>query len=320
VWLTGRVALSVPVSPVRRPAVPAVGLLVASMLSVQVGGALSVGVFDEVGPAGTAWLRLCCAGLVLLVLVRPRVSRIAPAHRRTAAQLGAASALMTITYFEAISRLPLGTASALEFLGPLGVAVAGARGRFGLVVPAVAAAGVLALTEPWAGDADAIGVAMALVAAGGWAAYIVLTQRVGDALDGLTGLALSIPVAAVCATPLGLADAAGNLGWQPIAQAAGLAILLPLLPYALELVALRRLHAAAFGTLMCLEPALGVVVGLVLLGQHPRVLGVLGVALVIGAGIAANRAGRRPDPDEAAGAPRALGLSEPPGLLSTAGQ
>lgn len=293
-------------APARRPAVPAVGLLVASMLSVQVGGALSVGVFDEVGPAGTAWLRLCCAGLVLLVLVRPRLSAIDRAHRRSAAQLGLASAVMTIAYFEAISRLPLGTTSALEFLGPLGVAVTGARGRFGLIVPGVAALGVLGLTEPWTGDADAVGVAAALVAAGGWAAYILLTQRVGDALDGLTGLALSIPVAAVCATPLGLADAAGGLGWTPLAQAAGLAVLLPLLPYALELVALRRLHAAAFGTLMCLEPALGVVVGLILLGQEPRVLGVLGVGLVVAAGVAANRAGAR--------------VSEPGGLLSTAGQ
>jgi inner membrane transporter RhtA len=116
---------------------------------------------------------------------------------------------------------------------------------------------------------------------------------VGDALPGLQGLALSFPVAALVATPFGLADAGGGVGAEAVVQAAGLAVLLPLLPYALELVALRRLTAAAFGTLMCLEPALSVLVGLVVLGQEPRALGLLGVALVVGAGVAAQRAGRR---------------------------
>ncbi len=286
--------MSAPALPLRRPAAPASVLLLASMTSVQLGGALSVGVFDEAGAFGTAWLRLCWAALALVVLVRPRLRALDPAHLRAGAQLGVASAVMTLAYFGAIARLPLGTASALEFLGPLAVAVlARGPGRAGLLVPAVAAAGVLALTEPWAGRADAAGVALALVAAAGWAGYILLMQRVGDALPGLQGLAVSLPVAAVVATPLGLADAGAALAPSTVAQAAGLAVLLPLLPYALELVALRRLTAAAFGTLMCLEPAVGVLVGLVVLDQEPRLLGLLGVGLVVGAGVAAQRGGRR---------------------------
>ncbi len=278
----------------RRPAAPATLLLLGSMTSIQLGAALSVGVFDEVGPAGTAWLRLCWAALAVVVLVRPRPREIEPAHLRAGVALGVASAVMTLAFFGAVARLPLGTASALEFLGPLAVALlTRGPGRAGLLVPVVAAAGVLALTEPWTGRADGVGVVLALVAAVGWAAYILLTQRVGDALPGLLGLALSLPVAALVATPLGLADALGGLSAGAVLQAAGLAVLLPLLPYALELVALRRLTAAAFGTLMCLEPAIGVLVGLVVLDQEPRVLGVLGVALVVTAGVAAQRSGRR---------------------------
>lgn len=293
-WLTAGVSAPAAAVPIPRAPTPAAVLLLGSMLSVQLGGALSVGVFDEVGPSGTAWLRLSWAALIVLVLIRPRPRSITRAGWRAGIGLGVASGVMTLAYFGAIARLPLGTTSALEFLGPLGVAVATrASGRAGLVLPVVAALGVLCLTEPWTGAVDGLGVALALVAAGGWAAYIVLTDRVGQALPGLMGLAVSFPVAALCATPFGLADAAGDLTWTPVLQAAGLALLLPVLPYALELVAMRRLTQAAFGTLMCVEPGIGVVVGLAVLGQEPRALGVLGVALVVVAGIGAQRTGRR---------------------------
>jgi len=187
----------------------------------------------------------------------------------------------------------LGTASALEFLGPLGVAVA--RGRGGAKVwPAVAAAGVLLLTEPWHGSADAAGIGLALAAAACWAAYIVLTQRVGDAVSGIGGLAVSMPVAGLVALLATGPSLAGDLTVEILLAGLGLAILLPVIPFALEMLALRRLTTTAFGTLMSLEPAIALLVGLVALNQTPGLVPVAGVALVVVAGAGAARAGARP--------------------------
>ena len=291
-----------------RPAVPAAALAVTAMLSVQVGAALSLGLFGTVGPSGTAWLRLCAASVVLVAVARPRLSALPRHALRSAALLGVITAAMTLAYFEAIARLPLGTAVAVEFLGPLSVAVlTRARGAAALLWPALALVGVLVLTEPWAGGTDPVGLGFALLAACGWAAYILLTQRVGDALPGVTGLALSMPVAAACAAVVGAPQAAGSLTPMVLAQAAGLALLLPVLPYALEMAALRRLTTAAFGTLTALEPAVGVLVGLVLLGQVPHAAQAAGVALVMAAGLGAQRTGTRlPAVDLPAAAPREL--------------
>lgn len=297
--------------------VPPAALAVAAMLCVQVGGALSTGLFARVGPAGTAWLRLTVAALVLLAVVRPRPSRLPRAAVLTSLQLGGVSCLMTVAFFEAIARLPLGTAVAIEFLGPLAVAVVLRGGaRSATAWPALALVGVLCLTRPWAGGADAGGVLLALVAAAGWGAYIVLTQRVGDALPGLTGLSLSLPVAALGAAVVGVPQAAGHLTAVVVAQAAGLALLLPLVPYALEVVALRRLTTGAFGTLMSLEPAVSVLVGLVVLHQVPRPVQVLGIGLVVTAGLGAQLVGgRRAAGSSPAGAPpkqvRAMCVSAP---------
>jgi inner membrane transporter RhtA len=282
----------------RRRTLPGpVPLVLGSMTSVQVGAALSVGLSHRLGTAGLTWVRLMFAAGALLWVIRPRLREIPPEARRAALALGVTTGVMTLAYFAAIVHLPLGEVSALEYLGPLAVAIAARHeGRAGLVLPLLAAAGVACLTHPWTGSANVTGVAYALLAAAGWAGYILLTRRVGDALPGLTGLALSLSVATVIAMPFGLAQAAGHLSWLAVAEAAGLAVLVPLLPYALELVALRRLRTAAFGTLMSLEPAIGMLAGLVLLGQNPRLLGVAGICLVVVAGIGAHRTGARQPP------------------------
>src|SRR4051794_32498653 len=150
-------------------------MAVAAILSVQLGLAASVGLFDRVGPEGAACLRLTWAGLLLVVLVRPRRSQFTRSGFRCSLLHGAAIAGVTIFFMAAVARLPLGTASALEFLGPLGVAVARGAG-VARVWPGVAAVGVLLLTQPWNGGADPTGVAFALAAAACWAAYILLTQ------------------------------------------------------------------------------------------------------------------------------------------------
>src|SRR6185369_10581152 len=143
----------------------------------------SVGLIDRIGAEGAAWLRLVCAAAILLVLVRPRITTFSRSGLVAAIALGVVTAALTLLFMAAVARLPLGTASALEFLGPLGVAVARGRG-LARVWPVPAAAGVVLLTEPWHGGTDPVGVALALAAGACWAGYILLTQRVGDEVSG----------------------------------------------------------------------------------------------------------------------------------------
>ncbi|RLV48843.1 EamA family transporter [Nocardioides mangrovicus] len=298
-------------------------MAVASMSCVQLGLALAVGLFGTVGPLGAAWLRLAWAGLILLLVVRPRRSRVSRRGLLVGSALGCATAGVTTLFMEAVARIPLGTASALEFLGPLGVAVARSRGRGALAWPASAAVGVVLLTEPWrdlaAGSgADLVGVGFALAAAGCWAAYILLTQAVGDELSGLTGLAVSLPVAGVISTlVVAVADPGlwSHLDARVVLLGLGLAVLLPVVPFTLELLALRRLTTSAFGTLMCLEPAIATLVGLVVLHQVPGLWPAVGVAFVVAAGLGAERHGARaPAPTvapAAAASPAPVAVEDP---------
>jgi inner membrane transporter RhtA len=267
-------------------------MAVASIVLVQLGLAVSIGLIDRIGAEGAAWLRLSWAAVIVLVLVRPRLRALSRSALLSCVLLGVVTAGITMLFMAAIARLPLGTASALEFLGPLGVAVA--RGRRGARIwPVVAAAGVLLLTEPWHGTADVVGVAYALGAGACWAAYILLTQRVGDSVSGFTGLAVSMPVAAVVATAVVGPSVIGDMTGDLLLIGLGLAVLLPVVPFALELLALRRLTTAAFGTLMALEPAAALLVGLLVLGQVPTGVAVAGIAFVVVAGIGAERTGAR---------------------------
>lgn len=280
-----------------RGAVPPWALAVAAMLSVQLGSALSVGLISTVGPAGTAWLRLGMGALVFLVLARPPLREVRRADVPALLGLGVATGLVTVAFLAAIERIPLGTAVAIEFLGPLTVAAVRSHSRRALVWPSLALLGVLLLTEPWDGDVNLAGVGFAGLAAVGWATYIVLTQQVGDRFTGITGLSITIPVAAATAALVGIPQAAGHLSPEVLLAAAGLALLLPVLPFALEMLALRHMTPTAFGTLMSLEPAFGVLLGLVVLGQEPSPLQLLGIVLVVLAGAGAQRGGRRRGPE-----------------------
>ena len=273
-------------------------MAVVSMLCVQAGLAVAVNLIDDLGAAGTTWLRLAWAAVILL-LVRPRPSDFSASAFRANVVLGVVTAGTALLFMAAIERLPLGTASALEFLGPLGVAVW--RGRGGVKIwPAIAAVGVVCLTRPWTGEADALGVAFALAAAVCWGVYIVLTQHVGDEVAGLKSIAVTIPVAALAAlaaTVVAGPSTVGRLTPDLLLIGLGLAILLPVVPFTLEFLALRRLTTAAFGTLMSLEPAIAVLIGFIVLSQQPDALALLGIACVVVAGIGAERTGGREAPD-----------------------
>ncbi|HEV7623523.1 MAG TPA: EamA family transporter [Amnibacterium sp.] len=262
------------------------------MMSVQLGSALSTDVIASVGPAGTAWLRLSIGALVFLAIARPPLRSLRRQDLPALLGLGVTTGLQTVAFLAAIARIPLGTCVAIEFLGPLTVAAVRSGAGRALAWPALALVGVVLLTSPWSGNSDALGIVFAVLAAVGWGVYIVLTQRVGDRFTGIRGLSLTVPIAALTAAIAGIPQAAGHLTVGVLVSAAGLALLLPVLPYAFEMLALRRMHPAAFGTLMALEPAIGVALGLLVLRQVPTLLQLVGIALVVVAGAAAQR---RPD-------------------------
>ena len=276
-------------------------MAVVSMSCVQLALALSVRLFSQLGPLGVAGLRLAWAGLLLLILVRPRPGDFTGRDLRACCALGVVSAGLMLFFMLAIARIPLGTASALEFLGPLIISVCGpGRGRKRWTV--MAAAGVVLLTQPWHGGIDGSGLAFALAAGACWGGYILLTQHVGDRVAGLNGLAVSMPVAGAFATLVVLlVDGSSELGrvtWPALLIVLALAALHPVLTFSLEYLSLRRLTAKAFGTLMSLEPAIALLAGLLVLGQIPDMASAAGITFVVIAGIGAVRTGARaPAPD-----------------------
>jgi inner membrane transporter RhtA len=272
-------------------------LAVVAMLSVQLGAAISVGLFDEIGIAGTAWLRITLGAAGFVLIARPRYWHWTGRELRAPILLGVVSGGMTLAFLAAISLLPLGTAVAIEFLGPLTVAALHSRSRSALMWPALALVGVVLLTEPWVGTPSLAGLAFAALAAVGWGLYIVITQHVGDRFHGVDGLAISLPVAAVLTAVVGIPQAWGHMSWQVLATAVVAALLLPLIPWTFELYALRRMTKSAFGTLMALEPAIALLIGAVVLVQRPAAWQIVGIGCVVAAGVAAERTGRRaPEP------------------------
>jgi len=274
---------------------PAWSLAVVAMVSTQLGAAISIGLFDDVGVAGTAWLRVTLGAIGFVFIARPRYWTWSWRELRAPVLLGLVSGGMTLSFLAAIDLLPLGTVVSIEFLGPLTVAAIHSRGRRALAWPALALVGVVLLTEPWRGTPHLAGIAFAALAGLGWGLYIVITQHVGDRFAGVDGLAISLPVAAVVTAAVGLPQAWGHLTPQVLLVALGAAILLPLIPWTFELYALRRLTKAAFGTLMALEPAIALGIGVVALHQIPIAVQLVGVGCVVLAGVAAERTGKRDD-------------------------
>ena len=263
----------------------AVGLVLAAAGSLQVGAAFAVTLFDDLGPAGAAFLRLAFAAVVLWAIWRPRLD----GDLRLAAAFGVALGLMNWSIYESIDRIPLGVAVTIEFAGPLLVAVIGSRRPLDGLWIALAAAGIVLLADPGGGSIDALGVLFALTAAACWMAYIYLSQRTGQAFPGGSGLALAMAVGALIVLPAGVIEGGSALA-EPdlLASAFVVALASSVLPYSLELEALRRLPAAVFGVLMSLAPAVAALAGLVVLGQDlgARELVAIGMVVVASAGAA----------------------------------
>ncbi|HKH22749.1 MAG TPA: EamA family transporter [Solirubrobacterales bacterium] len=237
--------------------------------------------FDSVGPAGAVLYRLAFAALVLLAIWRPRPLEAGRSGLWLAIAFGITLAAMNLCFYEALDRIPLGIAVTFEFAGPLLVGLVGSRRPLDLVWVASAAAGVLLLTRP-SGSASAAGIAFALLAGAFWATYILLSARIGRAFTGGRGLAVAMAIGAVVMVVPGAAAAGGDLvdpGAAAVGAAAGL--LSSVIPYSLELEALRRIAVGTFGVLMSLEPAVAAIIGLIALGQGLAAPDVIGIGLVV---------------------------------------
>lgn len=264
------------------------------MFVIQFASALSVPVIAQIGPAGTAWLRMCFGALIIWIIVRPNLRGLRLRDLPALLGLGASMGFMTTFFLSAIERIPLGTTVAIEFLGPLTVAGLMSKNRKMLVWPLLALVGVVLLTEPWAGEIDLVGVGFALAAAVCWAFYNLLTQFVGDRFSGLQGLAFALPFAALATTAFGLPQVlVGEVLWWVIPAVAGIALLTPAFAFALEMLALKRMTHTAFGTLLAIEPAIGALMGLIVLAQQPTLLQLAGFVFVGIAGVFAQRGGKR---------------------------
>lgn len=265
--------------------IPAPLLVLAAVVSVQFGSALAATLVPRIGAAGSVTLRLVIAATVLVLVARPTLRGHTRAAWLTVGAFGLSLGLMNLCFYAALGRLPIGVAVTVEFIGPLTLATVLSRRRRDLLAVLGAAAGVLlisgAVDTRWQ-SLDGIGLGLALGAGACWAAYIVLSGRTGARFAQLDGLALAMVVAALLVAPLGLLTA-GAAMWSPDAlwRGAGIALLSSVVPYSLELIALRRLSAQVFGILLSLEPAVAALAGLIVLGQRMRPVQLAGMALVV---------------------------------------
>jgi inner membrane transporter RhtA len=278
--------------------VPAPGLVVVGIASVQVGAAFATKLFAHLGPAGTVLLRVLFAAVVLSVIWRPKPATHTFRELRLACLFGLTLAFMNLAFYEALDRIHLGIAVTLEFVGPLGVALAGSRSRLDVVWALLAAAGVALLGG--LGAPNLTGVVLALIAGGFWAAYILVSARVGRAFSGGGGLAIAMAVATLPLLPFGIADAGGHLLHPAyLAVGFGVAMLSSVVPYSLELEALRRIKPQVFGVLMSIEPAMAALAGLIVIGQGLSGLDVVAIALVVTASAGATFGARLTAPLDA---------------------
>jgi inner membrane transporter RhtA len=269
---------------------PPVGLVLLAVSSVQVGGAVAKTLFDELGPGGTVFLRVLFAAVVLAAVWRPAVRGLGRRELALVALFGVSLAGMNGSFYLALDRLPLGVAVTFEFVGPLGVAVAGSRRALDVLWVVLAAAGIVLLAGPVGGDIDGVGVFFALLAGAFWAAYILLSVRVGREFEGGGGLALAMTVATAVLVVPGLADAGAELlDPRLLALGAAVAMLSSAIPYSLELEALRRLPQRVFGVLMSLEPAVAAAAGFVVLGEVLDARELLAIGLVVAASAGVTR-------------------------------
>jgi inner membrane transporter RhtA len=272
-----------------------VGLVLFAIVSIQSGAAVAISLFDRIGFAGAVFLRNVLAIPVAIALSRPSLRNRDREDLWLVGGFGVALGVMNLAIYAALDRIPLGVAVTVEFLGPLAVAVLTGRGPLALLWAALAALGVVALTGPFGGSPDPIGMAWAVAAAIGWASYIMLGGRLGRAFPGMSGLAVGVVIAALIQLPAGVLSGGSELiAPSVLIVAAAVAMLSTVIPYSAEIEALRRIPPAPFGVLMSLEPAVAALIGFIALHQELALGEISGIALVVVASIGAIRTARLP--------------------------
>lgn len=280
--------------PERLPVASGSALVLGSATGNQVGAALGAMAFPLIGPAGVVALRQLVAAAVLLPAARPRVLRLTWAQWWPAILLGVVMSTMNLALYASIERIGLGLAVTLEFLGPLVVALSGSRTRREIAIAMTAAVGVYVLVLP-SPSTDALGVGLALLAAGCWAAYILLNRVVGQRVDGLQGSAVATGTATLIYLPvLVVLGRNGQLSGRALVLGVSAGVLASVIPYAVDMTVLRRLPARLFGVLMSMHPLLAALAGAVLLSQVLALHEIVGMLLVVVANIAAVLATRGP--------------------------
>jgi inner membrane transporter RhtA len=264
----------------RRP----IGFVLASSTSIQFGTAIATTTFDAVRPLTAVWVRMMIGAIIMLAWIRPDVRSLTRDQIRAVLPYALALGAMVTAIYLALVDAPLGIVSAIVMLGPLTVSALGSRGLLDLACVGVAAIGVavLTLSQATAGPTSLVGIGWALVAATSFGTYIHAGKRMSKAFEGLRGVAVALPLVAVLQAPLGLAFAEPGLlsPWTLVALAAA-GVLGTVVPYSLEITALRRLSMATFGLLLAFEPAIAAVAGLAIRGQGLRPLQLAGIGLVI---------------------------------------
>jgi inner membrane transporter RhtA len=271
--------------------VPPTLLVLASIASVQFGAAFAKTLFDEIGAGGAVFVRTLVAAIVLALIWRPRLAGHDRRDLALALVFGLVLAAMNFCFYSSLERIPLGIAVTFEFVGPLGVAVFGSRRPLDLLWVVLAATGILLLSDLGSGGGlDRLGVALALFAGVLWAAYILLSARMGRAFPGGAGLALAMVVATVPLAPVGIADGGSELLVPEVLLAGvGVGLLGSAIPYALELEALRTIPVGVFGVLMSLEPAVAALAGFLVLDEGLVTRELVAIALVVAASAGAAR-------------------------------
>lgn len=273
-------------------AAPPPGLVLLGIVSVQLGAGLAKHLFTVLPPAAVVLLRLVTATLVLLLVARPRIAGSTRRDLLLVGAFGVALAGMNLAFYQALSQVPLGVAVTVEFVGPLAVAVAGSRRKLDALWVLLAAGGVVLLAKG-GGDVPLGGIAWALLAATGWASYILLSSATGKRFSGTSGLTLAMGLGTVLAMPIGVAQGGATL-LRPdlLALAAGVGLLSSAIPYALEMEALRKVPPKVFGILLSMEPAVAALVGLVVLGEMLEPRQWVAIGFVVIASVGATRAAK----------------------------
>jgi inner membrane transporter RhtA len=260
-------------------------MVLGSILSVQVGAAVASGLIREVGPLVTVGIRLGVAALVMLLIARPGVRGRTRRDWLVVLALGVSLGAMNTCFYGALGRMPLGIVTTIEFLGPLGLAAALSRKPAHLLAVLLALVGVVAVSgalQDGIGALDVTGLLLTAGAGVGWVCYILATREVGSRWRQLDGLALSMAIGAVVVAPTAAASWGGaGVTWGVVLAGAGVAVLSSVVPYSLELLALRRLDTRVFGVLLSLEPALAALAGFAILGQQLGSVQVGGIGLVV---------------------------------------